>query len=757
MDFRINLGSGNWSNKIGQVGLKISSISNTAFQNIKSGYINVSGVWKQFFGYFSLPVANQNDLISIRTGGYNGSIATSPQYINTTLYGHDGSYTNYTSISNRKFVYAANISDTPSTLESDDILNTQANQQTADGNYIWYTLKVSNGSNPANVINPISDPIFMIKQTPSISSISLTSNGGATIYPQTSLNATATIANYWYNSADLTASKVRFWQSNNGSNLNTLLNEYDLGDVSTASGNSRNISVTYSTPNIPTDYLVFQVYLVNSYTTYYSSPVTSTANVYVNAAKPENTVLPTFSLQSGNANETGSTYRISKGTWSNSPTGYKYRWIRPDNVVFASSGSSFITDTYWDFQFTTDSGGFPLYAQVLATNNAGDAVSWAQANGSIGPITQANLTPPTITSVTGSAGGNPSVYFTGGSGPYYQIWWQAGSTIGNVTSYDANGSSSPILVADLSMGSNSTYYFFARSVSALTNTGSGPSPTISAWSSGFQYTSPTIYYTVTWDANGGSVSPSSVSVASGSSTTAPTPTRSGYSFNGWYTASSGGSYVVGAGGSYTPTSTITLYAQWSLGVPGDPSGTSVGSTTQTTNLTTTLTRNSNTNKTQSWNSTGSGSFTISWTGGSGATSHEVYYNTNGATPTSGTGADFSNLGTSYNLNYSYGLSSVNYYYWVRARNSAGTSNWVYVGSKNIPALSMSGFNIRLYRGNGSSFSSPSSPPSSTSISGSYTWSGLTDRGNPATGGEGHYAYANGSVNGDSKTAYSATV
>jgi len=75
-------------------------------------------------------------------------------------------------------------------------------------------------------------------------------------------------------------------------------------------------------------------------------------------------------------------------------------------------------------------------------------------------------------------------------------------------------------------------------------------------------TAPTVTYTVTWNANGGSVSPSSSSGTSGSSVTAPTPTRSGYSFNGWYNSSSGGSFIVGGGSSYTLTSNVTLYAQW---------------------------------------------------------------------------------------------------------------------------------------------------------------------------------------------------
>lgn len=73
---------------------------------------------------------------------------------------------------------------------------------------------------------------------------------------------------------------------------------------------------------------------------------------------------------------------------------------------------------------------------------------------------------------------------------------------------------------------------------------------------------PVYSYTVTWNANGGSVSPTSNTVTSGTSVTAPTPTQAGYSFNGWFTAASGGSLVVSGGSSYSVTSNITLYAQW---------------------------------------------------------------------------------------------------------------------------------------------------------------------------------------------------
>lgn len=43
---------------------------------------------------------------------------------------------------------------------------------------------------------------------------------------------------------------------------------------------------------------------------------------------------------------------------------------------------------------------------------------------------------------------------------------------------------------------------------------------------------------------------------------AATPTRTGYTFNGWWTDATAGSKAGDAGGSYTPISNITLYAHW---------------------------------------------------------------------------------------------------------------------------------------------------------------------------------------------------
>jgi len=69
-------------------------------------------------------------------------------------------------------------------------------------------------------------------------------------------------------------------------------------------------------------------------------------------------------------------------------------------------------------------------------------------------------------------------------------------------------------------------------------------------------------YTVTFNANGGIVSPENVSQKSGTTINLPTPTRSGYTFDGWFSAATGGTPYGNAGDIYIITTTTTMYAQW---------------------------------------------------------------------------------------------------------------------------------------------------------------------------------------------------
>ena len=81
-------------------------------------------------------------------------------------------------------------------------------------------------------------------------------------------------------------------------------------------------------------------------------------------------------------------------------------------------------------------------------------------------------------------------------------------------------------------------------------------------------------YTVTFDGNGGTVSGSSSKMVTygGTYGTLPTATKSSYKFNGWYTATSGGTKIE-AGTTVTITANQDLYAQWTYVAPVTPTPT----------------------------------------------------------------------------------------------------------------------------------------------------------------------------------------
>lgn len=88
-----------------------------------------------------------------------------------------------------------------------------------------------------------------------------------------------------------------------------------------------------------------------------------------------------------------------------------------------------------------------------------------------------------------------------------------------------------------------------------------PPMTISKSESAPNIASKVVTYTATFAANGGSVTPTSQTyTVGGADQIAPTPTRSGYDFLGWFNSS--GNFVVDGGGSYSLSANITLTAAW---------------------------------------------------------------------------------------------------------------------------------------------------------------------------------------------------
>ena len=184
---------------------------------------------------------------------------------------------------------------------------------------------------------------------------------------------------------------------------------------------------------------------------------------------------PGGSFNSATQNSITVNYTGGSGT----PRIYRYRnGVEVDFIIDGGVGPRVTT-------FGGLSAGTP-YTLLLYGGNTEGYLSVSAVGGNYS--TQGNnLSAPFITNVSQSTpSGSLSVSFAGGSGPFYQIWWQGGADFSSVTGFDASGSSSP--VTDPSGPGAGTSYVAVRSVSSPSNTGSGPSSTISAWSAAQAFT-----------------------------------------------------------------------------------------------------------------------------------------------------------------------------------------------------------------------------------------------------------------------------
>lgn len=114
----------------------------------------------------------------------------------------------------------------------------------------------------------------------------------------------------------------------------------------------------------------------------------------------------------------------------------------------------------------------------------------------------------------------------------------------------------------------------ADAKSMVTNSTCGAGATLTVTTAGNVSSScdggstPVTYYTVTWNANGGSCAVTSSTVEAGKAIgTLPTATKSGYTFNGWFTKASGGDKI---SASTVINANTTFYAQFTENGGGDP-------------------------------------------------------------------------------------------------------------------------------------------------------------------------------------------
>ena len=204
------------------------------------------------------------------------------------------------------------------------------------------------------------------------------------------------------------------------------------------------------------------------------------------AALSAPTISASVSPTTGTAGST--TYYASSTTTGNPTPTVTYSW-----QYFSNSSFSWVQYTTGT-QFTPASNINTLYPnygwQMVATASSSQGNATSTISITINtPV--ANRTAPSIYNVIKS-GSSYLVYFSGGTtGGAYQVWWQgSSSTPSNCGPGDAQGTSSPVTVNNLSASAGSTYYFFVRSTTSTSTTDCGPSSTASAWSSAYAYTEP---------------------------------------------------------------------------------------------------------------------------------------------------------------------------------------------------------------------------------------------------------------------------
>jgi uncharacterized repeat protein (TIGR02543 family) len=225
----------------------------------------------------------------------------------------------------------------------------------------------------------------------------------------------------------------------------------------------------------------------------------------------------------------------------------------------------------------TETGG-----DGTASDYSGTSTSYgAGGGGASKQDSSANIVGSTGTANTGNGGGgaatgtssdsNSSLGANGGAGGSGVVVVRTGNTL-NIT-YDANGGSAP------SGGAATT--ITGGTISSLATT-SRTGYTFSGWftaaSGGTQITTSAAHtrsanftlhaqwsanaLTVTYDSQGGSAISNGSTTTGGSISASPgTPARAGYTFNGWFAASTGG-FAISFPYTHARTASFTLYAQW---------------------------------------------------------------------------------------------------------------------------------------------------------------------------------------------------
>ena len=297
-----------------------------------------------------------------------------------------------------------------------------------------------------------------------------------------------------------------------------------------------------------------------------SIPSGSTGNKSYTANWKINTYTLTYNANGGSVTPTSKTltYGSQYGTLPTpTRTGYTFNgWYT------AASGGTKVSSTT-----TIGAGNVTIYAQwtpntytynIKYVSSSGKSLGTSTVVGTYGsskevtPPAKTGYTSPSAQTVKFDSTSAKTITFTYTPVTYSITYNLAGGSVsGNPTSYNIESSA-----ITLKNPTRTGYTFTGWTGSNGTTASTSVSiPSGSTGNKSYTANWKINTYTLTYNANGGSVTPTSKTLTYGSQYgTLPTPTRTGYTFNGWYTAASGGTKVsstttIGAGN-------VTIYAQW---------------------------------------------------------------------------------------------------------------------------------------------------------------------------------------------------
>ncbi len=287
--------NGTWSTNAKKIFAKIGS---STWASAKAVFVKTANGWIQAWPG-NAPSVRPSDPISLRLTSYSGPLADTVnfEYINTVMYGDDGSYDGDAPIqidnTSRKMVYYPDTStnSTRTTIETSDVFNLSNNSLSdvdgVDGKYVRYSLRAFNNSGE---LDAFSEPVRVIRRTPEFASTILLDIDASLSEFFTQYALEFNIKNNWYDCVDWTRSYVRWWKHTdttnyrNGTILQTdYLNSSTIGGRfnrygSYTRGDGTNLNgesfISVMANDLPAGYYVVgEVVLLNSYTDYYNTEV----------------------------------------------------------------------------------------------------------------------------------------------------------------------------------------------------------------------------------------------------------------------------------------------------------------------------------------------------------------------------------------------------------------------------------------------------------------------------------------------------